>query len=196
MQASKGDQSKNKLIECAAKLFLQKGYNATGINDILHSTQMPKGSFYFHFKSKKDLAIEVAKYYDAKINKWISDTAKGREWEVFVTALISEMIKNAECKEHFGCPFAVLGLEIAFVEPDISEYYSESMKKIIDIFTKVLEFSGIASNRAYLLANRVFAVYEGYLLYFRISKDTDNLKMLLKDLIAIYKDYIKGEKER
>lgn len=189
IQISKGEQSKVKLIECAAKLFLQKGYNATGINDILSHSQLPKGSFYFHFKSKKALAVEVAKYYDLKINNWISQTAEGRNWENFVTVLIGEMIRNAEDKKHFGCPFAVLGLEIAFLEPEISEYYSESMKKTIGIFTCILEFSGLTNDQAYLLANRAFAVYEGHLLYFRISKDINILKMLLQDLIAIYKDY-------
>ena len=31
---TKGEQTKNKLIECAAELFFKNGYNATGINDI------------------------------------------------------------------------------------------------------------------------------------------------------------------
>lgn len=186
---TKGEQSKNKLIECAAELFLQNGYNATGINDILARTGLPKGSFYFHFTSKKNLAVEVSMYFERKIGNWILKTSEGKVWEDFVTDLIEEMIKNAENKKHFGCPFAVLGLEIAFSEPDISEYYSKSMKKLIDIFASVFKFSGIPANKTYTIANRAFAVYEGYLLYYRISKDVDVLRIMLRDLIAIYKNY-------
>lgn len=186
---TKGEQSKNKLIECAAELFMQKGYNATGISDILAGTGLPKGSFYFHFASKKDLAVKVSIYFENKIGVWIFNTAKGRVWEDFITVLIGQMIEEAESKIFFGCPFAVLGLEIAFSEPDIAEYYSKSLKKLIDIFTSVLEYSGLPAGGASASANRAFAIYEGYLLYFRVSKDINVLRLMLKDLLAINKSY-------
>lgn len=186
---TKGEQSKNKLIECAAELFVQKGYNATGINDILSCAGLPKGSFYFHFANKKDLAVKVSIYFERKIGEWILRTAKGKVWENFITDLIEEMIEAAENKKHFGCPFAVLGLEIAFSEPDIATYYSESMRKLIDIFASVFEFSGIPKSKSSIIATRAFAIYEGYLLYYRVSKNIDALRMMLRDLIAVYKNY-------
>lgn len=189
VKTTKGEQSKNKLIECAAQLFLQKGYNATGINDILAGTGLPKGSFYFHFASKKDLAVEVSNYYEKKIGKWILETARGKVWKDFITELIGKMIEGAEAKNHYGCPFAVLGLEIAFSEPDISEYHYNSMKKLIDIFANVFEFSGIPVDKTSIIANRAFAIYEGYLLYYRVGKDVEALRMMLRDLIAIYENY-------
>ena len=186
---TKGEQSKNKLIECAAELFLQKGYNSTGICDILAGTGLPKGSFYYHFTSKKDLAVNVSNYFEKKIGALILNAAKGRVWEDFITLVIGRMIQEAENKNLFGCPFAVLGLEIAFSEPDISEYYSKSMKNLIDVFTSVLEFSGVDATNTSAIANRAFAIYEGYLLYFRVSKDIGVLRMMLRDLIEINKNY-------
>ena len=184
---TKGEQSKNKLIECAAELFLKKGYNSTGISDILAGTGLPKGSFYYHFKSKKDLAVNISNYFEKKIGAWVLYASKGRVWEDFITVLIGKMIEEAENKNFFGCPFAVLGLEIAFSEPDISEYYSKSMKNLVEIFTSVLEFSGVDATNASVIANRAFAIYEGYLLYFRISKDINVLRMMLRDLIETNK---------
>ncbi|WP_055666641.1 TetR/AcrR family transcriptional regulator [Desnuesiella massiliensis] len=74
---TKGEKSKENLIECAARLFLEKGYNATGINDILNSAGLSKGSFYFYFESKKDLAMGVAEYYirnyQEKFNKSLAN---------------------------------------------------------------------------------------------------------------------------
>lgn len=189
LKTTKGEQSKNKLIECAAKLFLQKGYNATGINDILAGTGLPKGSFYFHFASKKDLAINVAEYFEKKIGYWIFEISKEKLWADFVTELLGKIIDDAEKGEHYGCPFAVLGLEIAFSEPDISENYYKSMKKLVDIFDSVFKFSGVSEEKAFILANRAFAIYEGYLLYYRVGKDVEILRMMLRDLIAIYDDY-------
>lgn len=188
-RTTKGEQSKNKLIETAAEMFLRNGYNATGINDILASTGLPKGSFYFHFKSKKDLAVEVAHYFEDSLTQWIVKTAEGKQWEAFVTDLLDQMIETAENKEHLGCPLAVLGLEIAFSEPDISEHYSNSMKKLMKIFAEVFEFSGVAKDKAAIIASRACALYEGYLLYYRISKDVNALRNMQKDLIAIYKSF-------
>ena len=190
VKTTKGEQSKIKLIECAAELFLQKGYNGTGINDILAGTGLPKGSFYFHFSSKKDLAINVSEYFEKKIGGWILKTSKEKKWTEFITDLIGEMIKGAENKEHFGCPFAVLGLEIAFSESDISEHYYKSMKKLIDIFASVFEFSGVPKDKIDILSNRAFALYEGYLLYYRIGKDIDILRMMSRDLIEIYENFM------
>lgn len=185
---TKGEQSKYKLIECAADLFLKNGYNATGINDILGYAGLPKGSFYFHFSSKKNLAIEVAAYFEKKISQWILEISKNKNWNEFVIELTNQMISGAEQNKHMGCPFAVLGLEIAFSEPDIAEYYAKSMKKLTLIFTNVLKFSGIPEDKAQVLANKEFAVYEGHLVYYRISKEIDALRRMQKDLIDIYED--------
>lgn len=186
---TKGEQSKNKLIEAAADLFLRQGYNATGINDILAITGLPKGSFYHHFTSKKDLAIEVSIFYEKKIGDWILKTSEGKVWEDFITDLIGEMIVAAENSKHFGCPFAVLGLEIAFSEPIIAEYYSKSIIKLKDIFDSVFKFSGVPEDKVSIITNRAFALYEGYLLMYRISKDINNLRMMLTDLIKIYRSF-------
>jgi len=50
---------KEKFIETASRLFQIKGYNATGLNEILAKSRAPKGSLYYHFpKVKEQLALE------------------------------------------------------------------------------------------------------------------------------------------
>ncbi|URZ14400.1 TetR/AcrR family transcriptional regulator [Clostridium felsineum] len=188
-KTTKGEQSKIKLIESAAKLFLQKGYNGTGINDILMDTGLPKGSFYFHFASKKDLAISVSEYFEKKLIGWAIRNSKDKKWDEFITDLLNIMIKGAENGKHYGCPFAVMGLEIAFSDSDISKCYYEAMKKVIDLFALNLEYSGIPKDKVYELANSAFAIYEGYLVCYRIGKDINVLKMMQKDLIKVYEDF-------
>ncbi|AAK76825.1 AcrR family transcriptional regulator [Clostridium acetobutylicum] len=188
-KTTKGEESKIKLIECAAKLFLQKGYNGTGINDILSGTGLPKGSFYFHFASKKDLAISVSEYFEKKLLGWIKINSKDKKWDEFIISLVGEMIKGAEKGKHYGCPFAVLGLEIAFLDSDISKCYYKSIKELIDLFASIFEHSGVPKDNIYILANRAFAIYEGYLVYYRIGKDINTLKTMQEDLIKMYEDF-------
>lgn len=188
----KGEQSKNKLIDCAAKLFWENGYRATGINDILTAAQLPKGSLYFYFNSKKELAIEVAAYFADMIHQWMIKTAQGKKWEDFVADLVGEMLESAKNNRHFGCPFAVMGLDIAFSEPDIAKQCAESMEKSQNIFESVFLFSGIPEAQAAVLADRAFAMYEGSLLQFRVSKNIEKLNRMQDNLIGLYRDYLKA----
>ena len=44
---TKGEETKEKIICRAAGLFWEKGYVATGVQDILTAAGVTKGSFYF-----------------------------------------------------------------------------------------------------------------------------------------------------
>jgi AcrR family transcriptional regulator len=69
---NRGEFTKQKIIDAALHLFIQKGYHGTSINDITAKVGITKGSLYFHFKSKKDLVLYVfnqfeERYVDAMI---------------------------------------------------------------------------------------------------------------------------------
>lgn len=48
---------RNRLLEAAARLFYERGYNATGINEVIKSAGIAKASFYHHFKTKEELLV-------------------------------------------------------------------------------------------------------------------------------------------
>ncbi|MEF3696096.1 TetR/AcrR family transcriptional regulator [Desulfolutivibrio sp.] len=58
-QAGGRTQAKDKrratLLDTAQTVFLEKGYEATTVNDILDAAGLSKGGFYHHFKSKDDV---------------------------------------------------------------------------------------------------------------------------------------------
>lgn len=43
------------ILDVAAKLFLQKGYDNTSLQDIINETKLSKGAIYHHFCSKEDI---------------------------------------------------------------------------------------------------------------------------------------------
>lgn len=51
------------LLEQGLQLFMQKGFNNTGLQEILACSGVPKGSFYHYFKSKEDFALQVIDRY-------------------------------------------------------------------------------------------------------------------------------------
>jgi TetR/AcrR family transcriptional repressor of nem operon len=56
-------ESKTKLLNAAAKVVRVKGYAATTVDDICHAAGVTKGSFFYHFKSKNDLATSAAAHW-------------------------------------------------------------------------------------------------------------------------------------
>jgi AcrR family transcriptional regulator len=62
------EQTKKKIAEAARGLFVQKGYKATSIEDIVKATGCSAGNIYYHFKSKEGLFLHL-------IEDW------NREWE-------------------------------------------------------------------------------------------------------------------
>jgi AcrR family transcriptional regulator len=67
---------KEEIIQAAMKLFAQKGYHATSMQEIAEQCGMAKGSIYNYFKSKEEIAVSIFRYhYDVLFQK-ISDIAR------------------------------------------------------------------------------------------------------------------------
>lgn len=54
----KGDEKKLDILQTAERMFCQKGYRETSVQDILDALHTSKGSFYHHFESK-DQVLET-----------------------------------------------------------------------------------------------------------------------------------------
>lgn len=48
-------QTKTLILEAAKKLFIQKGYDNTTVEDIMQLTGLSKGGLYYHFRSKEEI---------------------------------------------------------------------------------------------------------------------------------------------
>src|SRR6266436_3990981 len=55
--------TKEQIVTAAVETLHMKGFNATSVEDITNAAKVPKGSFYNHFKSKEDLAVEALDRY-------------------------------------------------------------------------------------------------------------------------------------
>ena len=53
------EQTVEKILDAAALLFIQKGYQNTTLQDIIDATKLSKGAVYHHFRSKEEIAQRV-----------------------------------------------------------------------------------------------------------------------------------------
>ena len=59
-------ETANRILNQAVRIFLAKGYHGTSIEDITRAAKLTKGAFYWHFKSKEDLLRKIIKGYETR----------------------------------------------------------------------------------------------------------------------------------
>jgi TetR/AcrR family transcriptional repressor of nem operon len=59
---SKGDETRQRIIEEAAAMFNQYGYEGASLARLMEATGLQKGGIYRHFTSKEELAAEAFDY--------------------------------------------------------------------------------------------------------------------------------------
>ena len=49
------NKTKRKIFEASMKLFAEKGYDATSVEEITSVVGVAKGTLYYHFSSKEEI---------------------------------------------------------------------------------------------------------------------------------------------
>ena len=63
------NKTKRKIFETSMKLFAEKGYEATSIEEITATVGVAKGTLYYHFTSKEEIFNFLIEIYVAIIQK-------------------------------------------------------------------------------------------------------------------------------
>lgn len=121
------EETVNKIIEVSLRLFIQKGYESTSIQDIINELGgLTKGAIYHHFKSKDEIFVAVANHIYKDIEAHLTiirddPTMTGREK---LKALFHSSLENSAQDEMFAIapnllenpPFLALQLRNAVEE--------------------------------------------------------------------------------
>jgi TetR/AcrR family transcriptional repressor of nem operon len=75
MAAATQHESKSKLLDAALHAIRAKGYAATTVDDICHEAGVTKGSFFHHFKSKDELALDAVAHWGAMTDGFFAAAA-------------------------------------------------------------------------------------------------------------------------
>lgn len=72
------ETTKDVLLEAGRRVFLERGYNHSGIDTILNEAGVPKGSFYYYFSSKEEFGLQVlnqfAERHGSDLDRILADT--------------------------------------------------------------------------------------------------------------------------
>jgi len=118
------EDTKDRLVMTAMRLFAEKGYESASVADILRAAGANSGSLYHFFPTKQDLLIEVLRRYRDGIAPMLLAPA----WEgvadpiekVFaLLARYRQALADSDC--FYGCPIGNLALEIHEPDPPVRD---------------------------------------------------------------------------
>ena len=178
-------------------LFEEKGFNATGIQEIATLAAIPKGSFYNYFSSKEEFGVAVIRYYtEINSKKWVNSLDAATEKEDSYQALskvfldITEKYKCAEIKK--GCLLGNLAAEISEASEECRIALQQSVKEYKEILAKRLLIGqqlGKVRNDlpAQGLADLIWDCWQGSLLRMKIEKSAEpvsnNFELLFQHIL-------------
>src|SRR5205823_13465316 len=73
----RGQATRGRLVATAAKLFAEKGYEATSIEDLLRELGMSRGALYHHFDSKEAVFEAVLHEIEAEVAQATVEASRG-----------------------------------------------------------------------------------------------------------------------
>ena len=100
---SKAPEERNReLVDCAVRLFSEKGYGATAVSDIVREVGVAQGTFYYHFKSKEAVLEAVVDRTIGGLAQQVSDAMEQPKqtpaWrlERVLNLLMGAMLDNSD----------------------------------------------------------------------------------------------------
>lgn len=172
------------IIRKGARLIHSKGYNNTGLSDILTGAGVPKGSFYFYFKSKDDFGLAVIDYYwefiEAMCKSYLEGSGAPLErLEKFIDAyedLFQKM--NLSC----GCPIGNLMQEMSDLNEDFRKKVEDVYSRMKDALKRCLEEAkelGAVSEDIDPAQTAQFILdsWEGSIMHMKLAKSSEPLKI-------------------
>jgi len=185
---SKGEQTRQMIIEQAAPIFNKKGIAATAMSDIMDATRLSKGSLYVHFDNKDVLAEAVVDYnlellarkHMVAINRF--DHPKDK-----LFAYIDAYRNPLDPPVVGGCPMLNFGMEAddqnEVVREQVAAMVNKSQNLIINIIEQGIRQGIFKSDWNYKeFATLMFAMIEGGILISRTTRKTDKTAIINRNL--------------
>lgn len=112
----KSEATRLNILQKAFELIYVNGYQTTSVDEIIATTQVTKGAFYYHFKTKDEMGLAI-------INELMIPTFKNTFIEPFqrivnpldaiYNLMYDLLIENENLKVEYGCPASNFTQEMA-----------------------------------------------------------------------------------
>ncbi|VAW69127.1 Transcriptional regulator, AcrR family [hydrothermal vent metagenome] len=110
---TKGSANRQRIVDAADHLFYSRGYNQTSFSDIADETGIPRGNFYYYFKTKEDILAAVVDARLADTQNMLFDIEKAATDPLQRLHALTEFpLQREQQVLKYGCPIGSLSTEL------------------------------------------------------------------------------------
>ena len=178
---TKGEETRQRIVELAAPLFNQRGYAGCSVADIMEATGLEKGGIYRYFESKEELAAEAFKFSVAKIRKLRTDDLDSIPKAVEKLRYIMDRFVSEPSPLKGGCPLMNTAIDAddgnAALRGLVHQAFADWRRRIVAIIKQGIrdgEFTKTCDPTE--LADTLIASLEGALMLARLDGNKRALK--------------------
>jgi TetR/AcrR family transcriptional repressor of nem operon len=182
---------KEQLVDRSAAVFLERGFNAASVNDIVQAAGVPKGSFYNHFVSKEALAVEVLeRYVDDLGLRELADPG-GSPLEQIRAHLMANIAAREAAGIEYGCLLGNFSTDAVALNEGLREAVTQGFARWIDaVATAIVRAQDAGEIRngtdAHTLARYLVSSFEGAIAQAKTLRSGDPIR----DFLAVTFDTV------
>lgn len=183
---TKGESTRQHIIEKAAPLFNKNGYAGTSLSDIMKATGLAKGGLYGHFKNKDEMAALTFDYAFNKIKSSLliklNDCRTGVEKLIAILDFYRTYITNPPIEG--GCPLLNTSVEaddsFPFLKTRARAAQNEMLNSLVQIFQKAKKNEELHEDvQPQREAEMMYALIEGGIVMAKINDNPVILHRIL-----------------
>ena len=176
---------KDRIIDAAIRLFRQRGYSASGLNDIVAASAAPKGSVYHYFPEGKAsiaaAAVETAgQRVVATLEEIASDRTSTGDILIAHAELLGTWLKRSDFRD--GCPITTVLLELAPQNRKVTVAGKNAFAARNNLLTDRLMAEGWPASEAAQMAQLCTCAMQGALVQARIERSPKPLELVARML--------------
>jgi len=108
------ERTRAAILDVAARRFRERGYRASGVDDVMGAAGLTAGGFYSHFESKSALLSETLRLSLASGRQRLFSGLEGLEGVEWLRAVVGRYLSRSHRDEPgTGCPLPALAGEVA-----------------------------------------------------------------------------------
>ena len=178
--------TQQKLLETGVEMLLRQGYNDLGIAALLGKTRIPKGSFYHHFTSKEDFALQVIDLYLKEVHRGLDQCLGDRSVPPLqrVRGFFEGTVEKYRGEGYLGCLLGGLGQELSGVSETfrrkVEQCFNEIAGRIAVTLQEAVDIGDLPQGTdTQKMAELLVNCWEGAALRMRLRRDPAPLMEML-----------------
>jgi len=140
----KASDTKRKIFEAALRIFSEKGYAGATMDDVISVAGVSKGSIYWHFKSKRELFIELLDFWFEGLIGQLEAIFRGGGSAIERIHRCAEISMNITTEDDLFLRAFMEFFNVGLKDPKFRENLKRNYKKMTDLTAEVIR-EGIAS---------------------------------------------------